>query len=42
MCLCFMLSYQVVGIITRINLAKYRAESKKGQLKLAELEIDDR
>ncbi|KAK2180880.1 hypothetical protein NP493_422g00000 [Ridgeia piscesae] len=32
----------VVGIITRINLAKYRAESKKGQLKLAELEIDDR
>ncbi|KAI0228543.1 H(+)/Cl(-) exchange transporter 7 [Lamellibrachia satsuma] len=33
---------RVVGIITRINLAKYRAENKKGQLKLAELQIDDR
>ncbi len=32
---------QVVGMITRLNLAKFREESVKGHFKLEELEVVD-
>ena len=34
-----LLYVQVVGMITRINLARYRGESVKGKFHLEELEI---
>ena len=33
--------FQVSGVITRINLARFREESVKGKFKLEELEVFD-